>query len=997
MTSLLPDWILFGIHVGLVYRLGSNLRLLNSESTPREDYPMKKFALRVTRNAALASTAMWSLSGLAHAQTAASTPSKAVETESGIVVTGTRIRGIAPVGAAVIKLDQTAIKDTGIAAVTDILKSVPQISNIGSDEGRTGSGANGQTFNIAQSSGVNLRGLGTQATLTLINGRRAAPGGVFGNLFDPSAIPAIAIGGIEVLADGSSAIYGSDALAGVVNLGLRKNVKGLEVQGRYTIADNYNAQRYSGIAGHSWGSGQIMIAGEYARNTSLAAADRANLFIGADQPITQIASAVTVPVGYSNTTPLPNFTLNGTAYAVNRDGTVTAGVKNIWSQWSGSNYLPESRRFSLVGTIDQNISDGIKFYSQFHYSKREYKNLTGRGTGGGAGNSTTALRVGAANPYMVQFLARNGLVGTPGPLTFGYLEQFGPNDQSGFNSNWLAVGGLSFDLPHDFKADFSVSHGENREHRFTRNVINNAALATALASSSAATAFNPFGATPAAVLNAIRATNDQTTGYNLTVAAAKIDGGLFSTAGGSVKIAAGLEYAWNSEFIYNVATANSVPDSSGAPVIQDTGRKMNVYSAFAEVVIPIFGAGNAIPGFKRLDFSAAGRYDHYNVMPCRVTLAAATSQGAPCASTTPKFDTFNPKFGITWKPTNDLTVRASYGTSFRYNLLVSDLNGAPLYASLTNYADAVFGSTTAVRRGGGSPDVKPETAKTWTFGLEYKPEWAHGLELTATYFDVQYKNIIGAPDAIFGGNNATTSAQYASYIQRRPSLITPGADDTAFNALIASVLGSNFYTGSATVPNTPAGIASVKVYVEQRNQNIGTILTKGIDFTASYRFDLGKTNWMIGAVGTKYFKYQRAFVTGQTPAEVADLIDNPTSYRLRGQLGFATGPIRTNTFINYTPSYTNTYDSLGGIAVSTGGFGTTVAAQTTVDVNFNLDLGKLNDAAAFKGLTFGIDIINLFGATPAYARVGAPIIQNFDTSTGSALGQTVSFRLAKKF
>jgi iron complex outermembrane recepter protein len=962
---------------------------------------MRNFALRVTRNAALASTALWSLTGVACAQTEAPASADGAD-EAGapakdIVVTGTRIRGIAPVGAAVISLSQEAIKDTGIASTTDILKSVPQIANIGSDEGRTGSGAGGQTFNIAQSSGVNLRGLGTQATLTLINGRRPAPGGVFGNLFDPSAIPAIAIGGVEVLADGSSALYGSDAIAGVVNLGLRKKFNGVEVQGRYTVAEDYNARRLSGIAGHSWDSGSVMIAGEYARNTNLAAADRPELFIGAGQPISQIASTAAVPVGFSANTPLPNFTVGGVAYAVNRDGTVTRGQKNIWSQWSGSNYLPESKRYSVVGTLDQELTGGIKLYVQGHYSRREYSELTGRGTNGGAGNFNAALRVPATNAYMAQFLSRNGLVGAPGPLNFGYLEQFGPNDQSGYNSNWLAVGGATIDLPHDFKADISVSHGENREHRLSRNAINNAALATALASTSTATAFNPFGQTPASVLDAIRAYNDQTTGYDLTIAALKVDGGVFDLPGGEVKIAAGVEYAWNSEAIYNFATLNSAVNSSGAPIVQDTGRKMNVASVFGEIVLPLFGASNATAGFQRLDFSAAVRYDRYNVKDCRVTLASATSQGVACSSNDPSFSTVNPKFGITWKPIDDLTLRASYGTSFRYNLLVSDSNGAPLYGSLTNYADAVLGSITAVRRGGGFPDVKPETAKTWTLGAEYKPEWARGLELTATYFNVRYKNIIGNPDAIFGGNNATTSAQYAAYIQRRPSLITAGADDTAFNTLVASVLGSSFYTNGSVVPNTAAGIASVRAYIEQRNQNIGTLLTDGLDFTASYRFDLGKTNWNVGVVGTKYFNFKRAFAPGQTPAEVADLIDNPTSYRLRGQLGFAAGPVRTNFFANYLPSYTNTYDTSGGVAVPIGGFGTRVASQTTVDMTFAVDFGKINDNAAFRGLTLGIDVINLLDKKPAFARVGAPIIQNFDTSTGSGLGQTISFRLSKKF
>ena len=435
-----------------------------------------------------------------------------------------------------------------------------------------------------------------------------------------------------------------------------------------------------------------------------------------------------------------------------------------------------------------------------------------------------------------------------------------------------------------------------------------------------------------------------------------------------------------------------MPNSSGAPIVQDTGRKMGVASAFAEVVLPLFGTDNAVAGLRRLDLSAAVRYDRYHVRACRVTVTSATSQGVPCASTDPTFDTWNPKFGVTWKPIGDLTLRGSYGTSFRYNLLVSDPNGAPLYTANGTYSDAVLGTTIAVLRGGGFPDVKPERAKTYTFGAEYKPAFVSGLELSATYFHVKYTNIIANPDAIFGGNNPAQSALYAPYLVRRPSKITPGADDTAFNALVAQVTGSSFYGSGAVAANTPAGISSVNVYVEQRNQNIGTLKTDGIDFTASYRFDLGETQWLLGLVGSRYFHYKRSVAPGVPLIEVDGLIDFPTKYRLRGQLGFTAGPVRSNVFGNYTPRYRNSFDVSAANLI-----GARVDDQFTVDATFALDFGKLDDNVAFRGLTLGIDVINLFDTKPAFARVGAPIVQNFDSSTSSALGQTISLRLAKSF
>ena len=145
-----------------------------------------------------------------------------------LVVTGTLIRGIAPVGAPVISLNTQAIAKTGLLDTASVLKTVPQISYLGISESTTGTTANGNGTNTTAGTGVNIRGMGQQATLTLINGHRGAPGGQFGNYFEPSNVPTIALSGIEILTDGASAIYGSDAMAGVVNLILRKNFNGLE-------------------------------------------------------------------------------------------------------------------------------------------------------------------------------------------------------------------------------------------------------------------------------------------------------------------------------------------------------------------------------------------------------------------------------------------------------------------------------------------------------------------------------------------------------------------------------------------------------------------------------------------------------------------------------------------------------------------------------------------------------------------------------------------------
>ena len=213
----------------------------------------------------------------AAADGAARASDEAADSET-IVVTGTILRGVAPVGSSIISLNATDIQKTGLLTTTDILKSIPQISGIGTGEGSTNTAANNANLNISRANALNIRGLGIQATLTLMNGRRLPVGGFGGQLFDPGSIPAIALARIDVVADGASATYGSDAVAGVANLILRSDVDGIEARARYGFADDYHSQALSVVAGTRWETGRAMIAAEYTWNDQLLQSDRSQFF-----------------------------------------------------------------------------------------------------------------------------------------------------------------------------------------------------------------------------------------------------------------------------------------------------------------------------------------------------------------------------------------------------------------------------------------------------------------------------------------------------------------------------------------------------------------------------------------------------------------------------------------------------------------------------------------------------------------------------------------------
>jgi outer membrane receptor protein involved in Fe transport len=207
---------------------------------------------------------------------ASATPGIAESERSGgqIVVTGSRIRG-APVASPVIRLDQQQMRDAGQTSMLDVVRSLPQAF---------GGGANfGVNINVGSANGIdmggavtiNLRGLGSDATLTLLNGHRLAYNGAR-QAIDVSAIPLAAVDRIEIVPDGASALYGSDAVAGVANVILKSDYDGfrLEAEGGLATRGGYSRQRYGATAGARWSGGGFMVSYEYARSGAIFSDER---------------------------------------------------------------------------------------------------------------------------------------------------------------------------------------------------------------------------------------------------------------------------------------------------------------------------------------------------------------------------------------------------------------------------------------------------------------------------------------------------------------------------------------------------------------------------------------------------------------------------------------------------------------------------------------------------------------------------------------------------
>ncbi|WP_395399849.1 TonB-dependent receptor plug domain-containing protein [Pseudoduganella sp. UC29_106] len=231
----------------------------------------------------------------AFAQSAADTPpASGAEKLQQVVVTGSSIRGVGAVGSPSLNLNRDAIAASGATNSSEIARTLPQVITLGADESRL-SGAQDAGANTTRTSGINLRGIGNEATLLLVNGRRVAASGVVKSLADPNQIPAAAIQRMEVVLDGASAIYGSDAVAGVVNIITRSNVDTAETTLRYGKADGMNQKIFSQTFGKKWDEGSAFVAFEHNDRSNLSAAARPFFsndlrpYGGTDQRSTQAA------------------------------------------------------------------------------------------------------------------------------------------------------------------------------------------------------------------------------------------------------------------------------------------------------------------------------------------------------------------------------------------------------------------------------------------------------------------------------------------------------------------------------------------------------------------------------------------------------------------------------------------------------------------------------------------------------------------------------------
>lgn len=767
-----------------------------------------------------------------------------------VVVTGSRIRGVDIVGSTSISLGRELIDVVPAITTSDLMRNVPQVINLGADE--THRGVQGGQGNTTFASGVNLRGIGGNTTLLLFDGRRMAPQGARGVYFDPNLIPTIAIERVEVVPDGASAIYGSDAIAGVVNLISRKEFVGAEVRAQYGFADDYDKHSYSAIAGLDWGwlgGGNLVIAAERSGHPNLRGEDRdfysSDLRARGGQDFrTNLCNPGTIVVGGQN------YAIPAGQNGVGLDpASLVPGTRNLCDDAKNTDLIPDQQRNSVMLNMTQRLTDSIEVFTQGFYSERDYKirgilkNSVSRAT----------LTVPNTNPYFV----------SPDPsatsvlVNYRFPEEFGISYQDGFDRTFQITAGGTIDLPADWKVTATAGYGKNQNLFRDNNLIHTPALNAALQSSDPATALNPFGdgaSSPESVYASFRSYTTNY-GYNTRkTASLDADGPLFALPGGEVRLAAGYDHVDDEHTGRQRSTA-------GAITPREMGRTID--SVYAELFVPVVGDPNSVSGIRKLDLSLAVRYDDYSDV----------------GSTT------NPKYGVTWAPIDGLRLKASYGTSFRAPTLGDLLPEVLIYERQLVDPASPTGMSTGLLYSGGNPNLDPETATTRSFGVEFEPYALPGARIAVNYFDVEYRDqtlsLYGLASALL------QNTYYNRYIQRNPTpaeidaFLAGGRVNGAINPSVITFLGFT------------------------QTQNLAITIAKGFDYQLSYVWNTNVGDFDAAVYGTQYTKYMTAPAAGAPAVDVLNTIDTPPKTRLRADLGWNNGSWRVSTRLNWIGAYDN--------------------------------------------------------------------------------------------
>lgn len=901
----------------------------------------------------LATASVLSFSGVALAQDAEAQTGSQDETESqadarDIVVTGTLIRGQAPVGSNSIVVGQQRLEETGAQTANQLLASIPQVTNYFNRVPASDLGINVGQLQITR---PNLRNISPQtasssATLILVDGHRIASAGVSQASVDPDILPTGAIARVDVVTEGGSATYGADAVAGVINFITHRRFEGVKVDAHYGFAKDYWQWDAGITAGKSWDNGSAWIAYSYAKTDSLYGRERdfiQNLDYSS-QPY-QLKDLTCNSSNLSVNTVLTafDFTLSSVTYAA---PSYVANTANRCDNTDGRTIVPASERHGVMAGLSQDLGDRTSIDVRAFYGQRKttgYSDIAG------------SVTVTAANPYAATSLPAGltlglqpyTIFGSPvenkASVSFNLAPLLGPD--AGVSLTNIKEWGANIELKHDVTENWQVrflANWSQSDSRYYTNGINSARLTAAGTASTTQTAFNPFN-----VLNndpaLIRSLLDNESGGQakdtLIQLRAIVEGKLFSLPGGDARLAFGYEFQHDKltqRFGNDIApgTFDSQPLSA---------YKRRVHSFFGELQLPVIDS---------LVLSAAARYDHYSDFG----------------------STFNPKFGVTFKPVEGFTLRGNWGTSFTAPTPVDQLGslrntmGSAQATYFIKDGDTPLTGSYSVFITGSQPNLQPQTADTWSVGVDLEP--TRGLRISGTYYDVNFKNVLSIPSP-----SSLIFTQFPNNIISNVAGLSPAQlRDFAMRAPNGSAIVEPLITAGNIVYEA----------IDFRTGNYGSLHVRGIDLSLNYRTETGfgsidfANNWNI--------QLARQAKPSAFSAPVDALATETPQFSVQTSVGANIGNFRAQATWNHTGGYR--IPNTTSVPVQDH-----LDAFNTVNLFFKYDVPS--ESRLLKNLSLTLNINNVFDQDPPVLRRNGQ--NEFGYANGFTLGRMFILGVAKQF
>ncbi|MDQ3495213.1 MAG: TonB-dependent receptor [Pseudomonadota bacterium] len=804
-----------------------------------------------------------------------------------ITVTGTRIKRVdVETASPVLQISREDIEATGQQTVGEILRNISTADNGGLSNVTSSTNANDGSQTIS------LRNLGAARTLVLVNGRRWVDGG---GAVDLTTIPTAMIERIEVLKDGASAIYGSDAIAGVINIILRSNFDGATASayiGQNSHGDGM-LQAYDFTLGSNFDRGNVVISAAYTEQDPIFAGDREisnRPKFGCKDPIAGATCGSIFPLRGSFflddgrfLTLRPDREIPGLAPGARTQGDFKNFANSDRYNFAPENYLlTPSERTTFYAQGTYGLTDNINFNSTLYYNKRESitqiasvpLTIGGFFFGSGPQWDFPISANNIYNPFGVDIRAVGFRTLAIGPRT-----NFQSYDNYGF------VGGFDGDFEFAdrfFNWEAIYQHFESAQSSTGQNFINLFNLAKALGPSflvgGVPTCGVPgapiAGCVPVNLFNGqVGITQDMADyiSYNLVQEFStkrdnyllNLSGDLFQLPGGTAGFAAGYEYRKDS--------LSDIPDSliasggSSTNFREPTSGQVTVDEFYLELALPLL---SDVPFARRLELNLAGRYSDYK---------SSGFVGSNFVNADQLGDTTNYKFGFSWKPFEDLLVRGNYAETFRApsvgNLFqgggegfpsavdpcdIRQFSTLPAAGQARCIADGVpaggVDQFNAQIRGlfGGNPNLQPEFGNTRTLGLVYSPSWVQGLNFTLDWWEIELQN---------------------------------GLAGVGVGTVLNRCYRENNPVACGNIERTGAGQVNT---VRAGQENLQELRVEGYDFGASYNFETGFGRFQAvldTSYTSEYFAGSAGAIIPPTN-QVGQLIGTTGSrWRKRGNLG----------------------------------------------------------------------------------------------------------------